>query len=274
MRTVRARFQKPEGFRTGRFCRLRADARVITGDTKVETEGGHVALVFAKGQVPAGLCAEVYPALRKVATRSNSRAQAAGPLNARTLAKVRRRRNLVQINSHAYVNHDRRKFKTPGGYRYANSVQSGTVGWLSDKTVSKFTSDHFEGDYQQALRLAARVDARFARLMPGRHRGMARALEGRPRMSRAFTTMACNYNFRTALHRDNKTMPGSVLVFTLLGDDRAQGGLLTFPQLNVAVDLRVGDLLAFDAGLLHCNTPFRNKAFHRLSCVFYNSSRG
>ena len=55
-----------------------------------------------------------------------------------------------------------------------------------------------------------------------------------------------------------------------LRDDRAKGGLLVFPQLDVAVDLRVGDMLAFDAELLHCNTAFRNRGFHRLSCVFYN----
>ena len=61
-----------------------------------------------------------------------------------------------------------------------------------------------------------------------------------------------------------------MLVFTLLGDDKAQGGYLKFPQLDVAVDLRKGDVLAFDADLLHANTPFKNKSFERLSCVFYD----
>ena len=262
--------QPPENFRTGKFWRVRPDTKTLTSDTRVLTEDGKQALVLLKHAIPKETCSEIYPTVRKMSVKSRSRAQASGPLSTKTLNKVKGHPGLKQINSYAYVQHHKDKYEKPGGFRYANSVQSGTVGWTSDKMITKFTAEHFDGDYQVALMLAGLVDRKLAKAWPSRHKKMADDLRKRPRMSRAFTTMAANYNFRTALHRDNKTMPGSVLVFTLLGDDKAKGGLLTFPQLNVAVDLRVGDVLAFNADLLHGNTAFLNRNFHRLSCVFYN----
>lgn len=261
----------PEGsFRTGKFCALRPTTTIITSDTTVETGPGHRPLVFVKGAVPRSVCAEVYPVVREMATKSRARAAASGPLTAKTRKKVQSHPGLHQVNSYAYVQYHRDKFARPGGFQYANSVDSGAVGWVGDKTITRYTSDHFDDKYNVALRLASLVDAQFKRHAPRRHKLMAGALRGRPKMSRAFTTMAANYNFRTAMHRDNKTTEGSMLVFTVLGDDRVKGGLLVFPQLDMAVDLRVGDMLAFDADLLHCNTAFKNKGFHRLSCVFYN----
>lgn len=270
MRTLTRTLQGPEGFRTGRFWRLRPDTVVLKTSATVKSRGdGHAALVFSKRGIEAKTCAEMLPVLRKVAGKSRSRAQASGPLKAETLRKVRAHPQLRQANSYAYVQFHPGKHEKPGGFQYANSVESGTAGWTSNKTITRFTAEHFDGDYQVAVRLAGLVDRRFAGMMPARHKRMAAALEKRPRMSAAFTTMAANHNFRTALHRDNKTLEQSALVFTMLGDDAVQGGLLAFPQLNVAVDLRVGDVLAFDADLLHCNTAFSNAKFDRLSCVFY-----
>lgn len=270
MRVLSRKVAEPGAFRTGRFCRLRKGTAVLRADAVVKSEGdGRVVLAFAKGGLPARVCEEVLPAVRRMATKSRSRAQASGPLSRRTLQKVRRHPGLRQVSSYAYVQYHPNRFRKPGGFQYANSVQSGTVGWVSDETITRFTSDHFDDDYQVAVRLAGLVDRVFARRMPRQRRAMAAALAKRPRMAASFTTMAANHNFRTALHRDNKTLPGSALVFTMLGDDRVEGGLLVFPQLSVAVDLRVGDVLAFDADLLHGNTAFRNRGFDRLSCVFY-----
>ncbi|KAK9826971.1 hypothetical protein WJX74_002141 [Apatococcus lobatus] len=270
MRVVRARLAPEQAFRTGKFCHLRPTTRIITSDTTVETGTGHASLVFVKRAVPMQLCSEVYPVVRGMATKSRARAQASGPLTDKTRNKVKSHPGLRQVNSYAYVQYHPNKYAKPGGFQYANSVDSGTVGWVGDNTITRYTADHFDDKYNVALRLASQVDAGFRKHVPGRHRAMAGSLKGRPKMSPAFTTMAANYNFRTAMHRDNKTMKGSMLVFTVLGDDKVRGGLLVFPQLDVAVDMRVGDMLAFDAELLHCNTAFQNKGFHRLSCVFYN----
>ncbi len=270
MRIVHARLVPAERFRTGKFCHLKPDTRILTSNTTVQTSPGHAALVFIKHVVPSSICAEVYPTMRQMSTKSRSRAQASGPLTAKTLAKVKQHAQLRQVNAYAYAQYHPDRFSKPGGFQYSNSVQSGTVGWVGDKMITRFTADNFDGKYQVALRLASLVDLGFRKALPSRHKGMAVALRGRPKMSRAFTTMSANFNFRTAMHRDNKTMGGSMLVFTVLGDDKVKGGLLVFPQLNIAVDLRVGDMLAFDAELLHCNTGFQNRGFSRLSCVFYN----
>ena len=254
-------------FKTARYPSAKG-AAVLSADTMVTLPDKHVALLFKKGVVPRGVCDRMYPVLRKIARRSRARATAAGPLRASTRAKVRKHPHLKQINSYAYVQN--RPGLGPGGQQYTSSVQSGAAGWITDKDVTRYTYDNFDGGYQTALELADIIDAAFARALPARHAAQAADLAKRPRMAAGFSTMAANYNFRTALHRDNKTQPGSMLVFTLLGDDRAKGGLLTFPQLGVAVDLRKGDMLAFDADLLHGNTAFYNKTFNRLSLVFYN----
>lgn len=270
MKFLRRDIRPEDEFRTGRFWRLRPDTLVLTQSSSIAAKSdGHKALVLLKGGIPKDTCNMVLPVIRKMATISRSRAQASGPLTASTLKKVRKHPNLRQVTSYAYTQYHPKKFDKAGGFHYSNSVESGAVGWVSDKTITRFTAEHFDDDYQVAIMLAGMVDRQFAKMMPSQRRKMVGELRGRPRMSASFTTMAANHNFRTALHRDNKTVPGSALVFTMLGDDAVKGGLLAFPQLNVAVDLRVGDILAFDADLLHSNTAFNNKGFNRLSCVFY-----
>lgn len=253
--------------RTAKLVSL-GTSTLIDHDVVVKLPNGHTVLCFKKGVVPTQMCDKMYPIARKVAKRSRARATAAGPLRASTIARVKAHPHLKQVSSYAYVQN--RPGMGPGGRQYTSSVTSGTAGWVTNSIVTRYTFDNFYKGYQELLELAAVVDKAYAKALPSRHNAQAKDLCNRPRMSPAFSTMAANYNFRTAVHKDNKTMPGSMLVFTLLGDDKAKGGYLKFPELNIAVDLRKGDMLAFDAELLHGNTPFTNKLFDRLSCVFYD----
>jgi hypothetical protein len=80
-----------------------------------------------------------------------------------------------------------------------------------------------------------------------------------------FSTVTCNYNWRTACHTDKGDFCDGLSCVTVVGD--FEGGVLGFPQYDIGVDLKAGDVLLMDSHVIHCNTDITSG--ERLSFVCY-----
>lgn len=103
-----------------------------------------------------------------------------------------------------------------------------------------------------------------------------------------YSTLTLNYDFRTASHIDKGDLIGSRSTITIFEEipNNYEGCYLGFPEYKIAVDLRDGDTLIFDAHEYHANTEMRvltdklaydevNKQHHggRMSVVAYLRNR-
>lgn len=82
-----------------------------------------------------------------------------------------------------------------------------------------------------------------------------------------FSTLTINMDFRTATHQDKGDHKGGFTCFTIKECDEWSGGELCFPEYDVGLNIREGDLLLFNPHETHCNNPMKGKG--RMSFVFY-----
>tara|TARA_R110002012_G_scaffold24851_3_gene82615 strand:- start:8619 stop:9548 length:930 start_codon:yes stop_codon:yes gene_type:complete len=71
-----------------------------------------------------------------------------------------------------------------------------------------------------------------------------------------YSTMTLNYDFRTACHIDRGDLINSLSTLTILEEipNNYKGCYLGLPEYKIAVDIRSGDTLIFDAHEFHANT--------------------
>jgi hypothetical protein len=83
-----------------------------------------------------------------------------------------------------------------------------------------------------------------------------------------FTTLTVNFNYRSAVHRDDGNLGLSVLAVIRKG--HYTGGILVLPKWRVGVDLGHRDVVIADlATEFHANTAMIGRAFYRMSTVLY-----
>jgi hypothetical protein len=80
----------------------------------------------------------------------------------------------------------------------------------------------------------------------------------------AFSTLTVNRNLPTTYHRDEGDYRQGFGVMLALGD--FTGGYLCFPEYDVAVDYRPGDIILADVHSIHGNLPIQGD---RVACVLY-----
>jgi len=82
-----------------------------------------------------------------------------------------------------------------------------------------------------------------------------------------FSTITLNCDFRTACHQDKGDFKNGMTCFSVYEDDEWIGGELCFPEYDIGVNVRQGDLLIFNPHIVHCNNAIDGKG--RVSFVFY-----
>jgi hypothetical protein len=80
-----------------------------------------------------------------------------------------------------------------------------------------------------------------------------------------FSTVTCNYNWRTACHTDKGDFKAGLGNLTVIGDH--EGGLIGFPEYDVGVSVQSRDVLLMNVHKMHCNTAITSG--ERLSFVCY-----
>lgn len=227
---------------------------IINSTTRVLKPDGSLLCHLLKQHIPQDLCTiavENYMQVGKMV--STNRGYAAG----------------ASSRDHTY-NFDKGK-----------TAHSGILGFIDSPNsqkpcrLTKFGRSHFE-KYQRGLPFIKRIDALFREVAPDKYAAQEKAaastefhIEGT-----AFSTVTVNYNFRTALHKDNGDYAeglGNLVVC----QEHVRGGFLLFPKYKVAIQLETGDFLAMDVHEWHCNSPIelQHDDGYRLSFVCYFRER-
>ena len=82
-----------------------------------------------------------------------------------------------------------------------------------------------------------------------------------------FSSITVNHDFRTASHRDKGDYKKGMTCFTVKKCGEFSGGELCFPEYDIGIDIKQGDLLMFNPHEVHCNNALNGRG--RMSMVFY-----
>jgi hypothetical protein len=267
---------------TGEHLTLKPDTTILQSDCSVYKEDGTPLLHFRKNVIPKELSDLAFKNLKKAGkVPNNNRGTAAGKFNVEQFVKERPK-----------VKPEDLKIQSGGGYmayygktKVANTANSGLIGYMDRENrmnraegkcrLTSFSAKNME-KYNETMPFFQCIDEFFKTLEPERHQkqhlraGMTRAQIA----DTCFTTISVNYNFRTALHTDSGDYQPGFGCFSVAENTENktsfEGCELMFPQYNVAVNVRHGDILLFDAHVWHCNnTAVFGKEQERLSFVCY-----
>jgi hypothetical protein len=238
-------------------------------------------LKFRKNLIPREVCEVALKHLKKPAMRKNdNRGAAGGVLDSKKLPKyVKGLDNASKFRTVGYYNADGNVINSSLG----NISQSNIIGFYdkADRNLGRgapkcrltaFTAKEME-KWEECVPYFQYADACFSVLVPDRHKAQwDRAHETEfvvPKTS--FSTITINYNWRTALHKDDGDYKDGFGNLMVLEEGKYDGGYTGFPRYGVCVDVRMGDFLAMDVHDWHANTPLKGitKDYTRLSVVCY-----
>lgn len=140
--------------------------------------------------------------------------------------------------------------------------------------MTAFTCKNIDS-YNDCLKIFQKINLIFKKLVPERYKNQCWASKKiDPEFiipKTVFTTITVNKNFRTALHRDAGDFKDGFGIMIVVSEGEPYDGSYTlFPEYQIGIDCRSGDLLAFDVHELHCNSQMlgQEKSI-RLSFIFY-----
>jgi len=248
----------------------------------VDSEGNKKLLgKFRKGLIPLDVCETALVNLKKAAMRKNdNRGAAGGVLDPKKLPNyVKGLAKAGKFRTVGYINADGRKINSSLG----NISQSNIIGFFNkpDRNLGRgapkcrltaFTAKEVD-KWENCIPFFQHADACFQALVPDRHKSQwDRANQTEfvvPNTS--FSTITINYNWRTALHKDDGDFKDGFGNLLILEEGKYEGGYIGFPRYGVCFDVRMGDFLAMDVHEWHANTPIKGitEDFTRLSVVCY-----
>ena len=258
---------------------------VINSDADVyglDKDGNkNLILKFRKNLIPREVCEIALKHLKKPAMRKNdNRGAAGGVLDPKKLPKyVKGLANAGKFRTVGYYNAEGQIINSSLG----NVSQSNIIGFYdkADRNLGRgapkcrltaFTAKEFD-KWEECVPYFQYADACFRVLVPDKHKAQwDRAHESEfvvPNTS--FSTITINYNWRTALHKDDGDYKDGFGNLMVLEEGKYDGGYTGFPRYGVCVDVRMGDFLAMDVHDWHCNTPLKGitNDYTRLSVVCY-----
>ena len=176
---------------------------------------------------------------------------------------------------------------------YATAIWSGIAGFYGRYPRIPYGrptayTDHHRETFEKCYPFARKLEAEFARLVPGRHekqKACADRVDNKFLIGEdtTFTTITVNTtthdrNARMACHRDAGSLNEGFSNLTVISDGKKNwsGGYLVAPEVRAAINVRPGDLLLIDnMRVIHGNTPIEapeggdEKDLLRMSLVFY-----
>ena len=131
----------------------------------------------------------------------------------------------------------------------------------------------FPENWKKIRPLIQEIDKWYKKLTPEHYRKQKKKARETPYSIKgtAFTTVTTNLNYQTALHTDKGDDAEGFGNLVVIERGKYEGAETCFPQYDVGVDVRTGDVLFMDVHNWHCNYKMFNKSkdVQRLSLVSY-----
>lgn len=211
---------------------------LVTGDARLRKPDGSLLCIYRKGIVPLEMRELIRPILRSFRSAgTDNRGQASGTE------------------------------RVPGGQTRTRSalVPSSIIGAFEAQGSKKFcrltawTGRETE-QFRELWPYFQFLGQVFARDVPNRYTAqMEEVHRTHPDWvipDTPFTTITINNTYPTGVHKDKGDLDKGFSVLSTLRKGEYEGGVLTFPEYRVGVDMRDGDVLLMDAHEWHGNSRF------------------
>lgn len=218
---------------------------VLTGPVRLHHPRGPLMAVYLPG-VLAGPLEDAWPVLRGIRLMTDNRGAASGTPRVQRGDQKRTR--------------TRRVLSAVVGAVDPGPATGRASGRLPACRLTAWTGKHLP-EWRSLRPVFASIAAMYAEHAPeqyARQAAVARATEpdwlipGTP-----FTTVTVNNTYSTGVHQDAGDLPDGFSTLAVARRGAYTGGLLVLARWRVAVDMRDGDLLVFDAHEWHGNTDMR-----------------
>jgi hypothetical protein len=242
---------------------------------------------FKKNVIPKELY-DIDPKVIKYSqTYSSNRADASGVTNIKDLQKgmttwknhpievVDKHGNALPEDHNEVTSWIRMKDGSICKRKRSNQAMSNSVGGFDKSNVfpcrlTNWTRNHLKA-YESVFDLCLAVSDLYYSYVPDKwcrqHEKYSKSPADFVIPNSNFSTLTINYDFRTAAHKDKGDCKEGMTCFCVKELDTFEGGELCFPDYNIGINIREGDLLIFNPHHTHCNNPLTKGG--RMSFVFY-----
>lgn len=210
------------------------DVRIV-GPTRVLKPEGTPLCVYLPGAIKEQMD-QAYPVLTTIRAATENRGYASG-----TQERVvqRNQRRGVPVTSSIIGS-----FEASGYYKFCR--------------LTSWTSKELDERWPSLFPLFQAIAREFAANVPKRYEAQMRYVDQTPAewliKDTPFTTVTVNNSYATGAHRDQGDLDEGFSCLAVARRGIFSGGLLTFPEYRVAVDMQDGDMILMDAHEVHCNT--------------------
>jgi hypothetical protein len=207
----------------------------LTGPTRVTAPDGRPLCVYLPGAVKEQMDG-AYPILTTIRGLTENRGYASGTAEKFTQNNLQRAKPVMSSILGS--------FESSGFYKFCR--------------LTSWTAAELEGRWPQLLPLLEDIADEFAFHVPDRYAAQKKAagetapewlIPGTP-----FTTITVNNTFPTGVHKDAGDLDAGFSCLAVARRGNFTGGMLTFPEFRIAVDMQDGDLILMDAHQWHGNT--------------------
>lgn len=227
---------------------------LATGPTKIRTPENKLLCVYLPGAISEDVLDESYPTLHELRKLTTQNRGLAGGTE-RVQRGAQKRTYAKPVASSIIGSID------PGGtQRYCR-----LTAWTGQET----------GKFSELYPLFQVIAEKFAEYVPDRY---ATQMEYVQRTDPSwiipktpFTTVTVNNTYPTGVHQDKGDLDAGFSTLACLRKGEYDGGVLTFPQYRIGVNMRHGDVLLMNAHEWHGNTAIQPKTedAERISIVCY-----
>ena len=234
--------------------------------TTVYTPNGEILAIFLKNIIPQALCTAAEPIFLNAAS-------------AKVIGSFRGTASGTKMEHRIKKDGTVSKMLAVPDVPHLRGAKNGVLGFLdrsnfSPCRITAYTRDHWAQFSTTVMPYVQAVDQVFRTYLPERWDAQMAVASTSPAYTlegTSFSTITCNLNFATAVHRDSGDLREGFGVITCFRAGSFTGGTLVFPQYGVGFDIGTADVLLCDVRRPHANLRILGEpgAYQRLSCVFY-----
>lgn len=225
---------------------------VLTGAARVFKPNGELLCIYVPGAIPSEMGEQVWPILSSIKEKKVNRGMASGAGRVRAGTKT----------------------------SYAKPVASNIIGFIEEAPprypacrTTAWTGQHAE-QFRSLYPYFQQIGETFQTLVPDRYKVQkSRAEATRPEWvieGTPFSTVTVNNTYSTGVHQDAGDLREGFSCLSVLRRGSYTGGILTFPEFRIGVDLQDRDVILMDAHEWHGNTAMVPNGYHeRVSVVLY-----